>query len=312
MSNPSIVTEGNAALFGLLDRTTGRSMRFVTHGDISPTHILRLGSLTKTLLAFIALKHRIPLNEPVEAHLKTLHHSHYPGSDEITFRHLLNHTSGVFSFTELPNATKLAPMFSPTVLVDLAWRDRSLMFVPGSARFYSNTNSEIVAMWLMQLTQECPRTLFEQEFRQHGLTTLTLDSGEDGDFPMNTNGYRDFNMPFSFPSASGRLLADAKDILIAMDIMASEKEIWEKMKLWTDAPLFPDPDNPAGGQKYGLFLQEFQFKGNTLAYGHDGHIGVSTLACVTPEHVLLIHATVDMCTEKWMAYVSSIMDEVLV
>lgn len=300
--------EGHAALFGRLPRNGVDSMHFVTHGDISSQHVLRLGSLTKTLLAFISLKHGVPLDETVETQLSGLETSCFPGADRVTFRHLMTHTSGVFNFTELPNAEKLAPAYTPALLIDLAWKNRELCFPPGTARFYSNTNSEIVALWLEKSTGSSTRELFEKEFR---LKSLTLDEGKTLNFPLNTPGYRDFNLPHSFPSSSGRLLATAEDILRAMRTMADEKDIWTTMQQWTDAPLYSDPDNPAGGKKYGLFLQQFPFKGDILAHGHDGHIQVSTIAFETPDYVYLIHASIDMATPVWMEYVNSIMDEVI-
>lgn len=311
MKATAYLPEGHAAMFARLSRDSRDALHFVTYGDIRCDHILRLGSLTKTLLAFIALKQGLPLDDAVEKHISQLDASTYPGSDLITFRHLMTHTSGVFNFTELPNATQLAHTFTPALLVDLAWKSRNLSFSPGTARYYSNTNSEIVALWLEQHTGTSTRDLFEQEFRKHDLKSLTLDVGEKLNFPLTTPGYRDFTMPHSFPSASGRLLATAEDAMRAMRAMADEKEIWQLMKQWTDAPLYPDPDNPAGGRKYGLFLQEFQFKNNTIGYGHDGHIGVSTIVFETPEYIYLIHSTTDMHSDKWMEYVNSIMDEVL-
>lgn len=310
IKDPKYLPDGDAALFGRLNRKN-RKVQFVSHGEIHEAQMLRLGSLTKTLLGYIALKHKIPLDETVYSLMNNLEPSVYASSDTITIRQLMTHTSGVLSYSELPNATKLAEVFTPPVIIDLAWKNRPLVFSPGSHWFYSNTNSEIVASWLMNITQKTPRQLFEEEFHKDGLKSITLDSGEKLDFPMTTTGYRDFNMPHTFPSVSGTLLGTPTDTMLAIDKMAADLEIWKTMKSWANVPRFPDPENPAGGHRYGLFLQEFQFKDGVIGHGHDGHIGVSTIAFEANDYVYLFHATREYKTDVWMEYVNSIMNEVL-
>jgi D-alanyl-D-alanine carboxypeptidase len=305
LADPDAIPASDAALFAVFNRST-RTTQYITHGPISSDHLLRLGSITKTLLAFIALKNGIPLESTVSSVLPQLDDSHFASSNEITYQHLMNHTSGIFSYTEIPNVETLAESFSPALIVDLAWKDRPLMFSPGSQWFYSNTNSEVVALTLEQKTGKTARQLFEEEFKSVA-KSLTLDAGEKLNFPMQTPAYRDFKVHHTFPSASGTLIATAEDIMLAFDHMITSKlEIFDRMKSWASAPRYPDPDNPAGGQKYGLYLQEFAF-GNKLAYGHDGHIGICSACFELEGSIYLIHASLEMSTEKWMKYVSSVM-----
>lgn len=312
LANPKFVAEGkDAAMFARLDRKT-LQMDHVTVGAISPENILRQGSITKTLLSFIALKHNIPLEKTVFSEMPHYEPSKYAGSDAITFRHLLNHTSGILSYSELPNATTLSDHFTPPVILDLAWKDKPLNMVPGSAFFYSNTNSEVVATWLMQATGKDPKDWFNAEFRDQGLPTLYLATAEKRNFPDTMSGYANHTMPWHFPSVSGTLESTAEDMMKAMDKMAKEKAIWTQMQQWRpDAiPKLPDPEDPAGGQKYGFFLQEYHFKNGVKALGHDGHIGVASFVVANEDFVYYIHATNDYATADWMAYCHAIIDEI--
>lgn len=311
LANPDFIPEGDAAIFARYDRKTGKS-QYATVGAIHSGNILRLGSITKTLLSFIALKNDVPLDKTVFEVMPEYEPSKYASSDVITFRILMNHLSGILSYSELPNATKLAEFFTPQVIVDLAWKNQPLIFAPGTGFFYSNTNSEVVATWLIQKTGKQPKDLFNEEFRDKGLPSLYLATAENRDFPHTGSGYRTHTMPWHYPSVSGTLQATAEDMMKAMDKMANETQIWEKMQSWYDAsiPKIPDPEDPAGGQKYGLFLQEYQFSSGVKGIGHDGHIDVASFTVVIGDYVYLVHSTRDYPTNRWMEYCHSIVNEV--
>jgi D-alanyl-D-alanine carboxypeptidase len=127
---------------GYADRATRRPMRA---GDR-----FRIGSLTKTFTATVVLQlageGRLSLHDTVERWLPGL----VPGGERITVRQLLNHTSGLFNYTE--DERVLEGMLSDR---RRAWSPRDLVaiatahppaFAPGTRWAYSNTGYIVLGL----------------------------------------------------------------------------------------------------------------------------------------------------------------------
>ena len=111
----------------------------------------RVGSITKTFVATIVLQlvgeGRLRLDEPVATRLPGL----LPNRPRITVRQLLNHTSGLPDYIQDPElfaGIDKNRVWAPRELVALADK-HPMLFAPGSAWSYSNTNY-IVAGLLIQ------------------------------------------------------------------------------------------------------------------------------------------------------------------
>jgi D-alanyl-D-alanine carboxypeptidase len=292
------IGQGEVALFGIFDRHT-KTADFVTHGPISSSNVLRLGSITKIFLSYVALKAQIPLDKPVATVLPELaDETLYQCSSSITFEQCLLHTTGIVNYSMLAGAENYEGIYTPTVTVDMGWKNKPLLFPPGSEWHYSNTNSEVVAMAVEKITGKPIKQLVEEAFSEIA-PTLTFDSGVAQPYPLDAPNYAKFKMPWSFPSASGRLIATPLDAMKAIDSMARET-VWQTMQTWSTAPRrTPDPEyDPAGGKKYGYYLQEFDF--SVPVIGHDGHINVTSLVGATPDYVFLVHTSSDIDTQYWM------------
>ena len=85
---------------GLADRVTGRAVDAHT--------VFRIASISKTLTAIAVMQLRdeglLALDQPVNNYLKRIRIEAPPDAPEVTFRHLLTHTSGI---GELPKVTDL-------------------------------------------------------------------------------------------------------------------------------------------------------------------------------------------------------------
>ena len=97
----------------------------------------RIGSVTKSFVATVALQlvgeDKLGLDDHLERWLPGL----VPNGDDITVRQLLNHTSGLYDYTDdLPEPPR---PFQPRELVAIATGHRPL-FAPGNRFSYSNTN----------------------------------------------------------------------------------------------------------------------------------------------------------------------------
>ncbi|MEV7009299.1 serine hydrolase domain-containing protein [Streptosporangium sp. NPDC051022] len=116
----------------------------------------RVGSSTKTMMATLLLQlvaeGRLALTDPVEKWLP----GKVPNGEAITLRMLLNHTSGLFDYTE---DAALLPSFlgtdrrrwSSAKLLDVGVRHDPL-FAPGTKWSYSNTNYAAIGAVLERVT----------------------------------------------------------------------------------------------------------------------------------------------------------------
>lgn len=130
-----IVTRAGKTLyrkaFGLAD-AAGKT-------PLKPDDVLRIGSLTKQFTAVATLilveRGQINLDDPITKHLKD-----YPKLAEgVTIEHLLNHTSGIPSYTGAPDYLKF---MTKAVTVDemiARFKDLPLEFKPGTQWRYNNS-----------------------------------------------------------------------------------------------------------------------------------------------------------------------------
>jgi D-alanyl-D-alanine carboxypeptidase len=128
-----------------------------------PSDRFRIGSVTKSFVATAVLQlvaeGKLQLEDPVERWLPGA----VPGGDHITIRQLLNHTSGLYNYTdELLAPTPASPTrqaiqqlatrsFRPQELVAMATRHRP-PFPPGARFAYSNTNYILLGLIVEQAT----------------------------------------------------------------------------------------------------------------------------------------------------------------
>ncbi|EXU62386.1 beta-lactamase [Streptomyces sp. PRh5] len=157
----------------------------------------RMGSNTKTLVATLILQlvaeHQVNLTDSVESWLPGL----VPGGGAITLRMLLNHTSGLYDYTDDPAGLASVTgqdqrQWTPEELLALATRHQAL-FTPGKKWFYSNTNYIALGMVLEKATGRSVADLIDERIvRPLGLThtyLATTAAWRPGDSRTHTHGY---------------------------------------------------------------------------------------------------------------------------
>lgn len=133
---------------GVADRETGAPM--TSH------HATRVGSITKSFVATVLLQlvgeGRLSLDDSVERRLPGV----VPGGQDITVRQLLNHTSGIYNYTD--DETWLADAlatpekhWTPLELVAVA-TSQEPVFAPGTSWSYSNTNYLLAGLIVERVT----------------------------------------------------------------------------------------------------------------------------------------------------------------
>ncbi|MCP3802233.1 beta-lactamase family protein [Allokutzneria sp. A3M-2-11 16] len=112
-----------------------------------PEHRFRIGSTTKTFVATVLLQlvaeNRLSLDDAVERWV--------PGVGGVSVRQLLNHTSGIFSYTNDQEALSQHEHYTPEMLVKIAM-SYPADFAPGTGWGYSNTNYVLAGMIIERVT----------------------------------------------------------------------------------------------------------------------------------------------------------------
>ena len=153
----------------------------------------RIASITKTFVATVVLQlvaeGRLRLDDTVEHWLPEL----VPNGDAITLRELLNHTSGLFDYSDSAD-------FSQAVISDVgrSWAPRELiafatahapLFVPGTGWSYSNTDYVVLGLVVEAATGESlEQQLRMRLFQPLGLASTSFPSAAAIDGP-HVHGY---------------------------------------------------------------------------------------------------------------------------
>jgi len=164
------------------DRAAGGLASLQPRAAMQSTDRFRIASVTKTFVATLVLRlaaqGRLKLGDPVERWLPGL----VPNGGSITLRELLNHTSGLYNYTddetwEKEEIADPGRQWTPHELVAFATSHPPL-FPPGTSWSYSNTNYVLLGQVLEAVTGEpLDQELQGQLFRPLALGSTSFASG---------------------------------------------------------------------------------------------------------------------------------------
>jgi D-alanyl-D-alanine carboxypeptidase len=246
----------------------------------TPETKFRLGSITKQFTAAAVLqlaeKGKLKLDDAVKVH--------YPEApaawDKITIHHLLNHTSGIKSYTGLPGfmEKRIREKMTPVEIVKLT-QDMPLEFEPGEKFAYNNTGYVLLGAIIEKASGQSYGAYLQQNvFAPLGMA----DSGYDSDAAIikrRASGYTGGrNAPFidmSLPHAAGSLYSTVDDLVKWSPAKVVSTESFTKMKT-------------PGKQKYGYGIFIDELKGHAF-HGHGGGInGFNTSLTRFPDDGLVV------------------------
>ncbi|HEY6794699.1 MAG TPA: serine hydrolase domain-containing protein [Kineosporiaceae bacterium] len=263
---------------GVEERTSGRRAE--------SDDAFEIGSITKTFMATLTLQlvaeRRVRLDDTVERWLPGV----VPAGDHITLRMLLNHTSGLYNYTNDPALFEAvsndpARVFSPQQLVAIATA-HAPVFAPGAGWEYSNTNYVVIGMILRAVTGLAPRDLLRLRITGplHLARTYLADQAPVGDRPHYLHGYllaygpdgvaADIDVAgvsLSWGSTAGAMISTTGDLdrffnaLLGGRLLPSA----QVKEMETTVPV-PNTDARVG---YGLGLLRLDTDCGTV-WGHDG------------------------------------------
>ncbi|MFJ2192013.1 serine hydrolase domain-containing protein [Kitasatospora sp. NPDC087861] len=153
-----------------------------TGGRRSPQDRFRIGSISKTFVATVVLQlaaeGRLSLDDTADRWLPGVLHGHHDGAG-VNIRMLLNHTSGIFNYTDDVEALNRHETHTPESLVQIA-TSHPPAFTPGSDWAYSNTNYVLAGMIVERATgRALAEEITERISRPFGLTGTYLPHGGD-------------------------------------------------------------------------------------------------------------------------------------
>jgi D-alanyl-D-alanine carboxypeptidase len=188
---------------------------------------VRVGSITKSMVATVALQlvgeGGLRLGDSIERWLPGV----VPNGSNITIRMLLNHTSGIYNYTDDPRFIRAVAQnpyryWSPAELIALAL-DNPAVFAPGTGWSYSNTGYILIGLVLEKVTGTAIQNLLERRiFRPLRLeSTFFATSGEftgryaHGYLPPSLTGAGYLDTSSWIPSwawAAGAVVSSARDL----------------------------------------------------------------------------------------------------
>jgi D-alanyl-D-alanine carboxypeptidase len=295
LATPSGTVEARA---GEADLRTGAPMRTDTH--------YRAGSTVKTLVATVALQlvgeGRLSLDDTVDSRLPGVVSGHGNDGRRITVRQLLQHTSGLRSYTSIREAFPAGYSargydenrfrhYTAEELVAAAV-DHPPNSEPGAAYRYSNTNYVLIGMIIERVTGHPWRTeVRDRVIRPLGLTGTTLP----GDHPYlpapYAHGYHTYAedgrrvdttvFNSTAADASGDLVTTPRDVNRFFSALISGRLLRpaELAEMRRTAPI---PDEP--GRRAGLGLETTPLSCGGFYWHHGGNaLGYSSENGVTTD-----------------------------
>ncbi|MGB3182645.1 MAG: serine hydrolase [Cyclobacteriaceae bacterium] len=261
---------------------------------LKPENVFRLGSITKqfTAAAILMLREegKVKLDEPLTTYL-----TDYPAETggKVTVRHLLNHTSGIPSYTGMPD-------FSTYIREDLnldgliaKFKDLPLEFEPGTEWSYNNSGYILLGA----IIEAASGKTYEEYIEEEIFAPLGMENSYYGNvsdiIPGRVEGYKRSGeeiqvagyLSMNLPHAAGSLLSNVDDLTTWNEALKGESLLPRAAleESWTPAKLSDGTDT---GYGYGWLLGE---SGGKRVIEHGGGInGFRTIISRVPDEDLLV------------------------
>lgn len=279
--------KGATAAVHVPNQGTWERAHGVSHGNtpITTNMYMGIGSNTKTYFSVLMLllqeQGKLDLDDTIGTWIS---HQHVPGN--ITIRQMLNHTSGLYSYTSnndinnyiLADFTRVWP---PDSIFNLL---KAPTGTPGGAWDYSNTNYLIAGVIIEKVTGKKPYTVLRDEIlTPQGLTetffypyetptgtiphawSANLHMGNDQQDLIAVHSYS-HNAMFSLAYTAGAIMATAKDNALFWDKLMSGNILNSSSmaELQTYIP------NISTNTDYGLGLFRFRYYNARNVVSHGG------------------------------------------
>jgi D-alanyl-D-alanine carboxypeptidase len=239
---------------------------------------MRIGSTSKTFtvtaVMMLADQGKLGLDDPIDRYVEGV-----PSGNQITLRHLAAMRSGLYDYGNDTNPKLPENPFrqwTPRELLETAFR-HPLLFPPGSAFDYSNTNTVLLGLVVEKVSGQSLASFIEQNIlKPQGMNRTVFPAAAE--FPLpHARGY--FKLPDgkvvdatdwnpSWGWASGNMISTLDDMRVWARDFAVGNLISPPMKRERDQ-FFPAPAEGDGAQ-YGLAIENqngwIGHNGNLMSY----------------------------------------------
>ncbi len=224
--------------------------------------MFRMGSITKQFTAAAIMRlveqGKLGLDDPITQYLPTYNTQ----GRKITIRHLLTHTSGIKSYTELKQVMVDEPEreFTHQEMLDMV-QNEPLAFTPGAGHAYSNTGYYLLGMIIEIVSGKNYCAYLQNELiGPLGLKHTRCDSNTEI-IKGRAQGYalegetlvNDRGLATGTTFAAGGLLASAHDLVVWADALVAGKVVSPASYKLMSTP-FKLAGGGATGYGFGLFI----------------------------------------------------------
>ncbi|XUU61624.1 serine hydrolase domain-containing protein [Erythrobacter sp. HA6-11] len=287
-----VVTEGGEVVYA-----SGIGMANIEQGEaIKPETVFRLGSITKQIASAALLQlveqGELSLDDPLSKFVPD-----YPeaGAD-VTVRQLLNHTSGISSYTSIPgwmNPANLSRSWTTAEMID-EFKDRDMDFAPGEAWAYNNSGYILVGAVIEAVTgKPWDQVVVEQISQPLGTPTIA-SFADEATTPAMAIGYTRTgegvvqpagDIHASVPAAAGALRGSVLDLATWGNALHGGEVVGDELYAQMIAPTVL---NDGSENEYGLGLDRQDIRGREVI-GHGGGInGFNTDSVYLPEEDIFV------------------------
>ncbi|OJD70300.1 serine hydrolase [Bacillus sp. NH11B] len=278
---------------------------------VEPNFSFRIGSITKTFTASVILQlaeeKQLNLDDSVEKWLPGVVKGNGYDGNKITIRQLLNHTSGIASYTDLDMRDITLPQnpyryYTADELIGLGLAKQPV-FAPGEGWDYSNTNTVLAGQIIQKVTGDS----YAEQIRKRFIEPLGLKEtfvmeanphipGEHATgYNMDRSGhlYDLTEMNQSWANAAGNMVSSVKDLTTFFSALLGGKllnqEMMDQMLTTVDTPIgkvglgIYEEKTPDGQSYWGHAGGTFGFESRVGGSLGGEHILVTSINTVGPE-----------------------------
>lgn len=259
---------------------------------MTPENVFEIGSITKqfTAISILMLMEQGKLN--LDDEITTFIPDYPTLGKTITIHNLLNHTSGIKSYTSMESFTKNARTdMSPTELIDV-FKNEPMDFDPGEKFLYNNSGYILLGHIIEVISGESYADFIEKNIFE----TLGMSNSYYGSMSKliknRASGYQDRDgyvnadyLSLTLPYAAGSLMSNVDDLLIWQKALNSNQLI---TRASYEKAIHGSSLNDGEHIAYGYGLGEGNINGSVIISHGGGIFGYTTQGIYLPEEDVFV------------------------
>ncbi len=260
---------------------------------MTPKNVIEIGSITKqfTAIAILMLEEQGKLK--VEDDITKFIPDYPTHGKKITIHQLLNHTSGIKSYTDMANFLTMARTdMTPKELIDV-FKDEPMDFEPGEKFLYNNSGYILLGYIIEVASGQTYADFIEKNiFEKLGMTSSSYGSMKNivpnraSGYSETANGYSNADyLSLTLPYAAGSIMSTTSDLLKWQNALNNNTLIKKTSyeKAIHGSTLNDDTHIP-----YGYGLGEDNINGSPSIQHGGGIFGYTTMGIYLPEEKVFV------------------------